>query len=324
LTRLENVKRAITMQNPSHVPMIYYNKDQELSDVIVIEVVSQFHYRGEWRSEWGFEWESHDGTMGQPKEELLKSWDDLSSLVPPDPHTPERFEHVAPVMEKYGEDRYYVASLALTGFTIMSFLRGFGNIMMDFYEERENLEKLADIVFGFEAEVVRQLKGHGFHAAGFFDDWGTQSSLLINPALWREIFKPRYEELFKLAHDNGLDVYFHCCGRIDEIIGDLIEAGVDMLNLSQPNLFDIERLGAGYGGKVCFICPVSYQTTSITGTREDIIADVKRLVDNLGAHGGGLIGYLEEYSSIGLSDENYRNCADAFRVLGRYGSACDG
>ena len=318
MTRLENVRKAISMQKPEYVPMIYYNKDQELSDVIVIEVVSQFHYKGEWRSEWGFEWESHDGTMGQPKEELLKNWDDLESLAVPDPHEYRRFEHTAPLMAKYGDDRYYVASLALTGFTIMSFLRGFGNIMMDFYEERDNLEKLADIVFGFEAEVIRQVKSHGFHAVGFFDDWGTQNSLLISPVLWREVFKPRYEELFRITHENGLDVYFHCCGRIDEIIGDFIEAGVDMLNLSQPNLFDIEQLGRDFSGKVCFICPVSYQTTSITGTREDIFADVKRLVDNFGNKGGGLIGYLEEYSSIGLSDDNYRNCAEAFRELGRY------
>ena len=32
-----------------------------------------------------------------------------------------------------------------------------------------------------------------------------------------------------------------------------------------------------FGGKVCFVCPVSYQTTSITGTREDIYRDVKAI-----------------------------------------------
>jgi hypothetical protein len=31
-----------------------------------------------------------------------------------------------------------------------------------------------------------------------------------------------------------------------------------------------------------------------------------------------LIGYVEEYSSIGMSRENYRACICAFRELGRY------
>ena len=318
ISRLENVIRAVTMQEPDYVPIIYYNKDQELSDIIMIEVVSQFHYRGEWRSEWGFEWDSRDGTMGQPKEEIIKSWDDLDSFTPPDPYSPDRFSGVASEMARYGANRYYIASLALTGFTVMSFLRGFENTMIDLYEERDNIEKLADIVFGFEAEVIKQLKAYGFHAVAFFDDWGTQNSLLINADMWRELFKPRYAELFSLAHDNGLHVYFHCCGSIDAIIGDFIDAGVDMLNLSQPNLFDLEWLGREYGGKTCFVCPVSYQTTSITGTREDIFRDVERLVKNLGSKGGGLIGYLEEYRSIGLSDDNYRHCADAFSELGQY------
>jgi hypothetical protein len=91
-----------------------------------------------------------------------------------------------------------------------------------------------------------------------------------------------------------------------------------MLNLSQPNLFDIEKLGVDFGGRVCFVCPVSYQTTSVTGTKEDIYHDVKELINNLGIYNGGLIGYVEEYHSIGISDENYNYCVNAFRKLGKY------
>ncbi len=31
---------------------------------------------------------------------------------------------------------------------------------------------------------------------------------------------------------------------------------------------------------------------------------------------GGLIGYIEEYQSIGLSEQNYQACIDAFRAIG--------
>ena len=318
MNRREQVKRAIKMQGPDYVPILYFNKDKEQSDLIMIDVVRHFMGPDSDRSEWGFQWDRKDETMGQPIEELIKDWEDFARLTPPDPCDQERFAKVKETMALYGDDRYYLASLVLTGFTVMTFLRGFSNVMEDFYLERDNIEKLADMVFGFEEKIILQLKEYGFHGVSFFDDWGTQSNLLISPAMWREFFKPRYNRLFDIAHENGLDVYFHCCGAIREILPDFIEIGVDMMNVSQPNLFDIEELGRELGGKVCFVCPVSYQTTSITGTKEDIYRDVKKLVDHLGAFRGGLIGYVEEYRSIGISDENYAHCVKAFQELGRY------
>ena len=198
----------------------------------------------------------------------------------------------------------------------MSFLRGFSPLLEDLYAERGRVEQLAELVFGFEEAVIARLPPHGFDGVSFYDDWGTQSGLIISPELWREFFKPRYRRQFALAHELGLDVYFHCCGAVAELIPDLIEIGVDMLNLGQPNLFDIVELGRSCGGRVCFVLPVSYQTTSISGTREDIFRAVRSYERHLAGPKGGLIGYLEEYQSIGLSEENYQACIDAFRAIG--------
>lgn len=318
MNRKEQVKKAIHLHGPAYVPILFFNKDKEQSDIIMIDVVKHYVGPDKDTSEWGFKWERYDETMGQPKEEIIKDWIDFDKLVVPDPYDKERFLKVKETKELYGEDRYYLASLVLSGFTIMAFLRGFANMMEDLYFERDNLEKLADIVFGFEEGIIKQLKDYGFDGVAFFDDWGTQTNLIISPSLWRDLFKPRYEKLFMEAHNNGLDVYFHSCGNIYDIIPDFIEIGVDMLNISQPNLFDIQKLGREFGGKICFVCPVSYQTTSISGTKEEIYNDVKNLVDNFGRFKGGLVGYVEEYHSIGMSDENYQNCVDAFRVYGKY------
>ena len=317
MNAVERVKRAVHFGKPDRVPLLLYNRDFEQSDIIVTEVVD--HWGGENRdaSEWGFVWERHDGTMGQPRAPVMKSWDGLERFEASDPEDPGRFAAVAGVMDRYG-DKYHVASLALTGFTLMTMLRGFSDTLEGLYLEPEKTGTLADIVFGFEEKVIEGCNGRGFGAVGFFDDWGTQSGLIISPALWREFFKPRYKRQFDLVHGLGMDVYFHCCGQIGQIIPDLIETGVDILNLSQPNVFDLEELGREYAGKVCFLCPVSYQTTSLTGTKEDIYAEAKALIENLGTADGGFVGYVEEYGSIGLSEENYRHCVSAFRENGVY------
>jgi uroporphyrinogen-III decarboxylase len=317
MIRRDQVIKAITFQDPSYVPIYYFNKDQDQSDLVAFEIQHHFMGSDKDQSEWGFLWDRVDETMGQPLTNLINEPAQLVALATPNPAAPERFIGIESFNQQY-VDRFRIASMALSGFTTMSFLRGFSNLMMDLVEDPKFVESLADVVFGFEEQLIEQLPAYNFDAVAFFDDWGTQNGMIISPAAWRKFFKPRYLHQFHLAHQLGLKVYFHCCGYFPQIISDLIEIGVDMLNISQPNLYDITELGQKYGGKVCFVCPVSYQTTSISGTREDIFDAVQVLIDNLGCFNGGLIGYIEEYHSMGMSPANYQSCVEAFKTLGGY------
>lgn len=317
ISRREQVYRAVERTGPDYVPIYLFNKDQDQSDIVAIGV--QHHFMGPKAdlSEWGFCWERLDETMGQPIAPVLTSSADVANLRVPDLAPDWRFAEVPAFVERYA-DRYRLGSLGLSGFTTMSCLRGFDGLMEDMALCPEAVEALADAVFGSEERIIAAMAGRGLDAVAFGDDWGTQQGLIISPAAWRRIFKPRYAAQFALAHAHGMQVYFHCCGKIDPIIPDMIEIGVDLLNLSQPNLYSISELGHRYGGQVCFVCPVSYQTTSILGTPEEIREDVRLLVEHLGRFNGGLVGYVEEYHTIGMSDANYSACVDAFRTLGRY------
>ena len=315
--RRDQVFKALTFQNPSYVPIYYFNKDQDQSDLVAFEVQRHFIGADKDKSEWGFIWNRMDETMGQPLTNLIDEPAQLADISVPDPADPDRFAGIDSFNQRY-QDRFRLASLALSGFTTMSFLRGFNNLMMDLVEDPKFVEALADLVFGFEERLIEHLPAYHFDAVAFFDEWGTQKGMIISPAAWRKFFKPRYLHQFNLAHRLGLKVYFHCCGYYPQIIPDLIEIGVDMLNISQPNLYNIPELGQKYGGQICFVCPVSYQTTSLSGTREDIFHAVQELIDSFGRFHGGLIGYVEEYHSLGMSQANYQFCVEAFKTLGVY------
>ena len=315
--RRDEVFKAMRFGGPERVPIYFFNRDQDQSDIVALDVQHHFLGSARDRSEWGFHWNRLDATMGQPTSYLIEDWRDLATLRTPDPCAAWRFAGVQEFARTY-HDRFRIASLGLSGFTTMWCLREFDRLMLDLADQPEQVDALADLVFGFEEALIRELPRYEFDAVGFFDDWGTQQGMLISPALWRKMFKSRYERQFRLAHALGLAVYFHCCGQISKIIPDMIEIGVDLLNLSQPNLYDIPELGQRYGGQVCFVCPVSYQTTSITGTRAEIFHDVATLVAHLGRFRGGLVGYVEAYQSIGMSEANYQACVEAFRSLGQY------
>lgn len=315
--RRDEVYKAIRRTGPAYVPIYFFNRDQDQSDVVAADI--QFHFQGPGKdiSEWGFTWERLDETMGQPQSYLIQDWSDLEKLKVPDAAAPGRFQAIPEFLEK-NADRYRLAALGLSGFTTMWCLRGFDRLMLDIAVEPEKVRALADVVYSFEMRLIAELPRFEFDAVAFFDDWGTQKGLLISPDSWRRLFKPYYARQFAQVHELGMHVYFHCCGQILPIIPDLIEIGVDVLNLSQPNLYSIPEVGRRFGGQVCFICPVSYQTTSITGTRAQIYADVQGLISHLGGFNGGLMGYVEEYHSIGMPEENYQACVKAFRTLGKY------
>ena len=64
------------------------------------------------------------------------------------------------------------------------------------------------------------------------DDYGTQTSQLISPRMFRRIFKPRLQAVFSRIHTLAphAKLFFHSCGNVRPILPDLIEIGIDILN----------------------------------------------------------------------------------------------
>ncbi len=313
MTKRERVQAAIAFDTPDRTPIWHFNYDVARGDILRYDLAL---VDDDGLSEWGYRWETmDDGTMGQPDAPVIPKWDDLDEYTFPQLDSTRRLKDIA-AYRNLVDDHYTLAGIGLTGFTTYTFLRGFENSMVDFLADEDRAGDLLDRIFAFENNLIDIAAREGFDGVHFQDDWGTQNSLIISPALWRVMFKERYRRQFERIHDLGMDVWFHCCGNITAITGDFHEIVVDVLNISQPNVVDIEAVGGNLRGKQCFMVPVSYQTVSISGTCDDIVREAKRLYDCLGSPDGGFIGYVEEYRSIGMSMENYRACIEAFESLG--------
>ena len=308
MTGKERTRAAIEFANPDRVPIWFFNRDPMQGDILCHDLSLSV----DGTNEWGYRFENlNDGTMGQVKDPILNDWGALSDFHVPDLRENERLAR-AVSFKNDGEDQYLLGSLGISGFNVYTFLRGFENSMIDFRVERENAEALLDWIFGFETQVIELASQAGLDGIHFADDWGMQEGLMIDPGLWREIFKPRYRKQFTRAHELGLQVWFHSCGDILSIVSDFHEAGVDVMNISQPNVVDIREVGRLLRGKQCFMVPISYQTVSISGTPEEIRAEAERLYSELGTPEGGFIGYVEEYGCMGMSEANFQACAEAF------------
>ena len=317
----ELVRQAIDFQNPDRIPIWYVNCDQTDGDVMVYHL-SLHREDDSGDNEWGYHLQSlDDGTMGYPTSLCLPDWESFASFAPPPIRENDRMQRLPEFLEQ-SEDRYLLASLDLSGFTVYTLLRGFENAMQDFLLEPERFANLMDMIAEFENEMMSLAARRGFHGIHFADDWASQTGMMISPKLWRKLFKERYRRQFAHAHNLGLQTWFHCCGNFEAIIDDFHEIGVGVMNIAQPNVVDTVSVGKRLRGKQCFLMPISYQTVSISGTVQDIHAEAQRLFDELAAENGGFIGYVEEYGCMGMSPENYKACSEAFRKL-RFGVSLD-
>jgi len=315
----EIVCRAVERRNPPRVPIHYCNRDLNCSDTWQVSYgpAKSFAPATPGMTEWGYVWRSLDQTMGQPEYHPLADWARVGAYVPPDPYASGRFDCLAEDIDGHS-DRFIKFGLGITGFNIATFLRGYENLLMDLHLDRGRAERVLDMVFGFEAKIIEQAVAFPVDAVTFGDDWGTQKGLMIRPELWREVFEPRYAQQFACVHRAGKKVWFHTCGDVYAIIGDLIEVGVDVLELLQPDIFGVERLAQDYGGKVCFCCSIDHQRRAVSGTRKEIFSYARLLKDKLGAFNGGFIAYIEDYASLGMSEQNYQWIRQAFHGLGAY------
>jgi len=248
----------------------------------------------QWTDEWGTRWGHAFGGVGAtPVDCPLKDWAQLDAYLArqlPNPRAPGRFDAALQVLEQHRRAKYCWGVIHLALFERLHCLRGMQNVFVDFYTNEREVRRLLEALCDYLLELVRYWAEIGADAVMLTDDWGTQSGLMVSPAMWRDFFKPHYRTVFDEAHGRGLDVIFHSCGNVMDIVGDLIEVGVDVLDPVQPGAMDLERAARDYGGRISFAGGIDVQHLLVAGTPQEIGDEVRRIVDMLGRpSGGGLI-----------------------------------
>jgi uroporphyrinogen-III decarboxylase len=101
--------------------------------------------------------------------------------------------------------------------------------------EPDFAKRLIALSGAWTLDAARRLCEAGADAIGFCDDLGSTASMLISPATYREFIFPWHKKLCTLAHSYHAVVYMHSHGAIMPILGDLRDAGIDILNPLDPD-----------------------------------------------------------------------------------------
>jgi len=293
MTSKEIVTRAIEFNNPERLPMRCPAHGYD--DTYKVQW-NQLGF-GDLNSresfdEWGCKWKRTEiENMGLITGHPLIEWENLDHYKFPDPDDPKFYEGIERGFEK-SDGKYVYVDIFMLLFERLQSLRGFENTLTDLYIEQEKIGKLADYIIDFDIRILENVLERFPNLIDGFtytDDWGTQLNTLISREMWCDFFKPRYQKIIKVAKKHNLHVWMHSCGKINNIIPDIIDLGVDVLNLEQPRTVGIEEISKLAAGKVCFATGCDIQNTLPMEDKEGIEEEVKLLLSQWGTSKGGII-----------------------------------
>ncbi len=214
---------------------------------------------------------------------------DLDTFCWPDPHTPDLLVDAQAAIALRGREYFVAPNLGFALFERAWALRGFEQFLMDIALDQVYVGELLDRIVSIQLVLIERFLDLGVDGGYFGDDYGAQKGLLISPATWRRLIKPRLARLFAPFRERDLPVIMHSDGQIQAILADLVEIGLTVLNPVQPEVLDHRSLHAQFEGRLAFYGGISTQTVLPHGAPPDVRRAVAACAADLAPNDTGLI-----------------------------------
>lgn len=199
-----------------------------------------------------------------------------------------------PLKEKIAgyQSRGYAVSADMyqTVFETAWLMRGMETFLMDFYINEDIARSIIGHLTRLRVKQAEYFAGLGVDVIRLGDDVVAQRGLMMSKETYRDYFKPWIKEIVDAAKRKNPDVliFMHSCGKIEEMVEDFIDVGIDILNPVQPECNDIAMLKEKYGDRLSFWGGIGVQSVMPHGTPEDVRRAVWDAQETLGKEGGWL------------------------------------
>jgi hypothetical protein len=267
----ERVKAAMHFKKPDRVPVQYYytpvgyyehgdklnslyaglEGDFEPFKKVPVPLIpsSDFDNNGNYhsfkRDEWGTLWEFRIfGIAGIPREYPLADAEKIAVFETPEKKAvPEDIIQSRKKALENRTDSFYHLEGCGSLYERLIALRPEEDVLCDIISEEPGINSLADKITDYDTALVETAAACGADVISFGDDYGTERGLIMSPELWRSFFYPRLERIFKPAREAGLDIHFHSCGYVWDLLPAFAELGVRSVWPQLPS-YDMTRLAA--------------------------------------------------------------------------------
>ncbi len=232
------------------------------------------------------------GSRGLDARNVIPDWRYLDEFIEkmPDPNAPGLLDPLYPIAEEaHAKNRYLIFSAWGLFFERPWGLRGMENLMIDYYENPDQVHRLHDALCRQYEDLIRrgarEVRPEGFWTS---DDLGNQRQLMMKPEHFREFLKPYYARIGRVCRETNMHFWLHSCGNNTEVLEDLIEVGVDVFHPVQKHTMDEKSVAEEYGDRMTFLAGFDVQRTLVEATPEEVRAEVRYLIDTFDRGDGGM------------------------------------
>jgi uroporphyrinogen decarboxylase len=285
---------------PEHLARLRFLFPPDITDAPDVyqpspRVVGNRYHVGTHVDEWGCIFENiQEGVIGEVKRPIITDSADWQQCAPPYEILPDKPANAREEVNRFCErtELFTKASCCPRPWERMQFLRGSVNAFMDTVIAVDHVRNLLTRIHEFYLRELEFWVTTDVDAIMFMDDWGSQTSLLINRETWLSLFKPLYREYCEIAHAHNKFAFMHSDGCISAIYEDLIEIGVDAIN-SQFFVMDMEELATRFRGRITFWGEIDRQHVLPSSDPGVVREAVRRFVQLLHDPRGGTIAQFE-------------------------------
>ena len=206
-----------------------------------------------------------------------------------------RWEPKMDEMRKHVEEIHAAGLAAVSAYVNGSYeiacdVRGQEQFLMDLAADPEFAEALLTRISEIKTRQLKACVQSGVDMVWIGDDVGAQRSLIFSPDTWRRLIRPPLERIIAGIRSVSKDVLigYHSCGHVEPLVGELADAGIDVLESVQPEANDVHKLKELHGERLSFWGTLGSQSTFSHGTPEDVRSEVRDRIATVGL-GGGLM-----------------------------------
>lgn len=304
----ENLLAALRHEEPEWLPCPMFDG----SVVVVSHGLVEHCLEG--RDAWGVVWVLRDERSGSfPAFHPIKSPEAIDDYPFPTPKLADLNDALRVVKEV---DRSAVLLAGDNGWGLFErawLLVGMEKLFVWSFSYPDAVKRLVEGIAEVKVELTRRLAEEvGIEMILYGDDWGMNDRLLFSLRWWRDFIKPWQAKLYRVAKQYGLIVYQHSDGRVEDLLPDLVEMGVDIVNI-QAECNNWPSVKKKFAGRLTLWGGVSARTLDL-GAPSDVEAEVKTVAE-LGREGGVV---LAPGHSMKYPVENVEAIKRAWLKYGRY------
>ena len=228
----------------------------------------------------------------------IEDWEDIIKFPDYDQFSSEDWENAAKedAARMHLDPSEYVQDMFCTKglWERLHFLMGFEDACCALMTNPDEVKAIVTAIADHKIRYIEHVAKY-YPQIDYFtmqDDYSHKDGLFMDPDTWREIFKPQLKRVVDAAQAYGMTYKHHCCGKMEDLLDDLLEIGITAFDPVQPlnNIPEMMKKTIGKAG-ICGGLDVQNIVDRMDQgvTEGEVRAEVRRCIDEYGQNGGYMV-----------------------------------